>query len=226
MTTESQVKRTAGMRNAVYLPSSSASFFFCRSSIIATCWSVIFCTSSSAAPLVVFGDLVVLEQLLQPVVGVAAHLADAVAPLFGVLVHQLRQLLAPLLGQRGNRNADHLAVGGRIQAEVGAADGAFDRGDQRRIERLRDDHRRFGNRQRRHLIERHHRAVGLDVHGVEDRHRRAAGAHARPARAARARSAPSMRFLTSAISPFRSDASIPSPAVVAGESTATSARLR
>ena len=50
--------------------------------------------------------------------------------------------------------------------------------DQRRIERLRDDQRRLGHRQRRDLIERHLRAVGLDVHAVEERDRRAAGAHA------------------------------------------------
>ena len=33
--------------------------------------------------LVVFGDLVILEQLLQPLVGVAADLADAVAAFLG-----------------------------------------------------------------------------------------------------------------------------------------------
>ena len=87
------------------------------------CWSVIFCTSSSAAPLVVFGDLVFLEQLLQPVVGVAAHLPDGVAALLGVLVHEARHLLAALVGQRRDRNADDLAVVGGIEAEVGAADG-------------------------------------------------------------------------------------------------------
>ena len=80
-----------------------------------------------AAPLVVFGDLVVLQQLLQLVVGVAAHLADAVAAFLGVLVHELRQLLAALLGQRGNRDADDLAVVGRVQPEVGAADRLLDR---------------------------------------------------------------------------------------------------
>ena len=69
-----------------------------------------------AAPLVVFGDLVVLEQLLQPVVGVAADLADAVAAFFGVLVHELRELLAALLGQRRDRDADDLAVVGRDSA--------------------------------------------------------------------------------------------------------------
>ena len=39
-----------------------------------------------ALPLVVFGDLVVLEQLLEPLVGVAADLAHDVAPFLGLLV--------------------------------------------------------------------------------------------------------------------------------------------
>ena len=39
-----------------------------------------------ALPLVVFGDLVLLEQLLEALVGVPANLADDVAPLLGLLV--------------------------------------------------------------------------------------------------------------------------------------------
>src|SRR4029077_4296995 len=49
-----------------------------------------------ALALVVFGNLVVLEELLQLLVRVAADLAHAVAPVLGVLVHELRQLLAAL----------------------------------------------------------------------------------------------------------------------------------
>ena len=88
------------------------------------------------APLVVFGNLVVLEQLLQPVVGVAADLPDGVAAVFGVLVDEPRHLLAPLLGQRRNRHAEHLAVGRRVQPEVRLLDAALDRAHQRRVERL------------------------------------------------------------------------------------------
>ena len=40
-----------------------------------------------ALPLVVFRNLVILQQLLEPVVGVAAHLADDVASFLGLLVH-------------------------------------------------------------------------------------------------------------------------------------------
>ena len=79
---------------------------------------------------------------------------------------------------------------------------------QRRIERLRDDQRRLRNRQRRHLVERHLRAVGLDVHGVEDASPRRGPCARRRARGARARCCASIRFLTSANSPFRSLTSI------------------
>ena len=43
----------------------------------------------------------------------------------------------------------------------------FDGAHQRRIERLRDDHRRLGNRQRATWLSGILRAVGLDVHAVE-----------------------------------------------------------
>ena len=84
-----------------YLPSSSASFFFCKSSICLMWLSVSFWTSSRPLPLVVLGHLVVLQQLLQPLVGVAADGTNAVASLFGQLVDVARELLAPLVGERG-----------------------------------------------------------------------------------------------------------------------------
>ena len=126
---ESEVKSTCARmaRNAAYLPSSSASFFFCMSSIMRDVLVRDLLHVVERPPLVVFGDLVVLEQLLQPVVGVATHLADGVAAFFGVLVHEPRHFLAALLGQGGNRNAHHLAVGRGIQAEVALLDRAFDR---------------------------------------------------------------------------------------------------
>ena len=37
-------------------------------------------------PLVIFGDGVILEQLLQAIVGVAPHLPNGVAPFFRLLV--------------------------------------------------------------------------------------------------------------------------------------------
>ena len=61
-----------------------------------------------ASPLVVFRDAVILEQLLQVVVGIAAHLADAVAAVLGVLVNELGQFLPALVGQCRNRDANDL----------------------------------------------------------------------------------------------------------------------
>ena len=81
----------------------------------------------------------------------------------------------------------------------------------RRVERLRDDQRRLGDRQAGDLIERHLRAVGLDVHAVENRDRRAARC-ARPANSCcTCSSAAFMRLLASAYRPFRSVTSIGHP---------------
>src|SRR5262249_32464681 len=60
--------------------------------------------------LVVLGDLVVFEQLLQPVVRLAADLANAVPSLFAQLVHVARQLFAALFGQRRDRDTHDLSV--------------------------------------------------------------------------------------------------------------------
>ena len=40
-----------------------------------------------ALPLVVFGDLVILEELLQPLVGVAPYLSHHVSAFLGLRVH-------------------------------------------------------------------------------------------------------------------------------------------
>ena len=174
-----------------YRPSRSASFFFCSSSIVLDVLVGDLLDLVEPLLLVVLGDLVILEQLLQPVVGVAAHLADAVAALLGQLVDVARQLLAALFGERRERDAHDLAVVGRVQAEIGGANRLLDRAELRRVERLRDDQRRLGNREAGDLVQRHLRAVGLDVDAVENRDRRAAGPHARRTRAARDRSRPS-----------------------------------
>ena len=131
------------------------------------------------ALLIVLGNLVVLEHLLEPVVGVTPDRADVVAALFGHLVDVPRQLFAALVGQRRDGNAQHLAVAGRIEAEVGQTNRPLERRHQRWIERLRHDQRRLGNRERGHLVEGHLRAIRLDVHVLEQSGRRAPGAHAR-----------------------------------------------
>ncbi len=60
----------------------------------------------------------------------------------------------------------------------GASYRLLDRRQLRRVERLGDDERRLRNRQAGDLIERHFRTVGLDVHAIQDRDGRTAGADA------------------------------------------------
>ena len=112
----------------VYFPRRSASFFFCKSSIVVTCWSVTRLHVVERTAFLVFRNLVILEQLLEPVVGVAADLAHGIAPFLGVLVHDPRQLLAALLGERGDRNPDDLAVRRRVETEVALLNRALDGG--------------------------------------------------------------------------------------------------
>src|SRR5262245_55818640 len=58
------------------------------------------------SPLIVFGDGVVFEQLLEPVIGVAADRPDLIAPFFSVLVHEARHFLPSIFSQRWNWNPD------------------------------------------------------------------------------------------------------------------------
>ena len=75
----------------------------------------------------VLADLVLLLVLLEMIHPVAADVADRDARLLGILADELGELLAALLGQLGDRQADHLAVGDRVEAEAGRADRLFDR---------------------------------------------------------------------------------------------------
>jgi len=61
---------------------------------------------------------VILQELLQALVRVATDLPEDVAALFGQLVHVARQLLSPLIGERGNGHPHQLAVRRGVQAEV------------------------------------------------------------------------------------------------------------
>ena len=77
--------------------------------------------------LFVLADDAVLLGLLQVVLGVAAHVADGDLLLLGVLAGELGQVLAALLGQRRDRDAQGLAVDDRVEAEAGVADRLLDR---------------------------------------------------------------------------------------------------
>ena len=190
--------------NPAYRVSSSASFFFCSSSICLISLVGDLLHLVEAPLLVVLRHLLVLGQLLQPIVGVAADDAHGVARLLGHLVDVAGQFLAALVGERRDGDADDLAVVVRVQAEVRGADGLLDRAHQRRVERLRDDHRRLGHRERGHLVERHAGAVGVHVDRVEDARCSPARCARPPGRGAGARWPPFIRFLTSACRLLRS----------------------
>ena len=72
---------------------------------------------SLAAALLVVADLAVADELLEVLHHVAANVPDRDLALLAVLAHELDELLAPLLRQLRDRQADQLAVVGRRQAE-------------------------------------------------------------------------------------------------------------
>ena len=71
-----------------------------------------------AAFQVVLGNVAVLFRLAQLVVGVPAHVAHSDAGVFGLVVEELHQLLAPLFGESRDRKAHRLAVDCRVEPQV------------------------------------------------------------------------------------------------------------
>ena len=62
---------------------------------------------------VVFGDAAVVAVLLELLHGVAPDVADGHAAILGHLADDLDELLAPLLAEFGEEQADGLALNGR-----------------------------------------------------------------------------------------------------------------
>src|SRR5215468_283326 len=73
--------------------------------------------------MLVLRDLVILLGLLQSFHAVATDVADRNTALLGVFVGKLGELDAPLARELGNRDADELTVGRRIEAEPRFTDG-------------------------------------------------------------------------------------------------------
>src|SRR5262249_21600172 len=119
------------------------------------------------AVLLVAPGLAVVDELLQMVDRVPAHVADRDLALLRHVPDDLDEILAPLLGQLRDRQADQLAVVRRRQAEVGLLDRPLDRGDRVRVERLDRQHPRLGRADRRQLLERRLLAVVVDLAAVE-----------------------------------------------------------
>ena len=176
--------------------------------------------------LVVFRDLVVLEQLLQPLVGVAPHLAHAVAAFLGQLVDVARQLLAAFLGERRHAESGPPCRRSRVQAEIRGADGLLDRG--------RSATDRTAGRRSASAPEPTGRRPGSAASSSRRRRRgrcRAWSTEARPVRTPasswrRCSIAVFIRLLTSVNSPFRSLTSIVGPHAVTTDPTGSPAIAR
>src|SRR5688572_9479529 len=91
--------------------------------------------------LLVLGDAV---QLLEHVAGVRARVADGDATLLGELVDHLHEVLAPLLVERGERDADDPSLRRRVEPEVGLADRLLDDLRLALVERRDDQRPRLG----------------------------------------------------------------------------------
>src|ERR1039457_2999477 len=102
---------------------------------------------------VVFGDLLVLGQLLHRLVAVAADVAHGHAMVLGHAVQFLDELLAPLFGERRYRQADDLAVVARVQPQIAGADHLLDQSDLGYVPWLDGDQVRFRDVQVGNLIE-------------------------------------------------------------------------
>src|SRR5688500_15533736 len=110
-------------------------------------------------------------------VRVAAQRTDLDAALFDLLVQHLHQILAALLGERRDVEADDRAVGIRREAEVRRLDRLLDGFDDAAVVGLDQDLPRLGRVDLRELDQRRRHTVRLDLELLHERRRRAAGPH-------------------------------------------------
>ena len=155
----------------------SASLRFKSSSILWVCSSVSFWTWSSARCSSSTPTCAGIDQLLQVVHDVAAHVADGDATFLGQVPDDLDELLAPLLGQLRDRQADDLAVVRGLQPEIRLHDRLLDALEGRGIEGLHRQQPRLGGVDRGQLVERCLLAVVVDLDAVEKCRRGASRAH-------------------------------------------------
>src|SRR5512133_520803 len=122
----------------------------------------------------VAADLALVHELLQVVHDVSADVPDSDTSVLRHLPRDLDELLAALLGQLWDRQADDLAVVRRGQAEVGLLDRPLDRRQRARVERLHRQQPGLRRVDRGQLVERRLGAVVIDLDPVEQSRRGAA----------------------------------------------------
>ena len=124
----------------------------------------------------VFADRVLLQELLENIESVPAHVPDRYARVLAVFVGDLDHFLAPLLVELRNADAQNRALNRWTEAEIGVPDRLVDDLHHAFVPHRDGERAGLGNADRRHLVDRHPLAVGLHVHGLEQARAGAAGA--------------------------------------------------
>src|SRR5487761_2059608 len=126
---------------------------------------------------VVTGQALVLLERLELLARVTAHAAQGDLALLGLRAHDLDEGLATLLGEGGEGQADHVAVVGGREAEVGVGDRLLDRGNGALVEGRDHEETGLGHREVRQLAQGGVGAVVVDEQVLDQRRGRASGAH-------------------------------------------------
>src|SRR5574344_611527 len=128
---------------------------------------------------VVLGNLLVLLELLDRVVRIAADVAHRDLLRLGLGLRDLRDLLAALLVELRNRDAQDLAVRLRRHADVRGENRLVHRVDDRRVKRSDLDLTRLRRRNRAEILDRRRAAIVVDLDLVDHRRTRLAGPQTR-----------------------------------------------
>src|SRR5579875_2136344 len=115
------------------------------------------------------GQRSVLLQRLQLVAGGTAEVADGDAPFLCLVPDHLHELLAPLLGQRREREPDDGPVVGRVDAEVRPLDRLLDRGKRALVVGGNHEKHRVGDREAGDLPQGSRGSVVVDREVLDER---------------------------------------------------------
>src|SRR5271169_369480 len=125
--------------------------------------------------LIVFGNLMILLELLDRVEAVAPDVPDGDTGRLRIFVRDFDQLFTALLVEFGNSKSKHLPFRRRAQTKIGIDDCLLYRLDHRLVPHLHRKQARLGHADGRKLVERHVCSVGIDLYRLQHRRRGAAG---------------------------------------------------